>query len=39
MPVPNETWAGRFAIPRVRVSPGTTPANLLGELDRYLRAG
>jgi peptidoglycan/xylan/chitin deacetylase (PgdA/CDA1 family) len=39
MPVPNETWAGRFAIPRIRVSPGTTPANLLGELDRYLRAG
>jgi peptidoglycan/xylan/chitin deacetylase (PgdA/CDA1 family) len=39
MPVPNETWAGRFTIPRIRVSPGTTPASLLGELDRYLRAG
>jgi hypothetical protein len=39
MPVPNESWAGRFTIPRIRVSPSTTPASLLGELDRYLRAG
>jgi peptidoglycan/xylan/chitin deacetylase (PgdA/CDA1 family) len=39
MPVANETWANRFTIPRIRVGPGTTSAELLGELDRYLRAG
>jgi peptidoglycan/xylan/chitin deacetylase (PgdA/CDA1 family) len=38
-PVPSETWANRFTIQRIRVSPGTTPANLLGELAAYLRAG
>jgi peptidoglycan/xylan/chitin deacetylase (PgdA/CDA1 family) len=38
-PVPNETWANRFAIPRIRVTPGTTPAGLLGELERYLQVG
>jgi len=38
-PVLNETWANRFTIPRIRVGPGTTSANLLGELDRYQRAG
>lgn len=38
MPVPNETWANRFTIPRIRVGPGTTSAELLGEFDRYLRA-
>jgi peptidoglycan/xylan/chitin deacetylase (PgdA/CDA1 family) len=39
VPVPSDTWANRFTLQRIRVSPGTTPANLLGELDRYLRAG
>jgi hypothetical protein len=39
MPVPNETWANRFTIPRIRVGPATTSAELLGEFDRYLRAG
>ena len=39
MPVPNETWANRFTIPRIRVGPGTTSGELLGEFDRYLRAG
>ena len=38
-PIPNETWANRLVIPRIRVSPGTTPAGLLGELNRYLQAG
>ncbi len=38
MPVPSETWANRFAIPRIRVGPGTTAAQLLAEFDRYLRA-
>jgi hypothetical protein len=39
MPVPSETWANRFTIQRIRVSPGSTPANLLADLDRYSRAG
>jgi peptidoglycan/xylan/chitin deacetylase (PgdA/CDA1 family) len=30
-----ETWADRWAIPRLRVTPQTTPANLLGEVKRY----
>jgi peptidoglycan/xylan/chitin deacetylase (PgdA/CDA1 family) len=38
-PVPSETWANRFTLQRIRVSPGTTPADLLGEFARYLRAG
>lgn len=36
MPPVYETWANRWTIPRLRVSPDTTPANLLGELSRYL---
>src|SRR5450759_3436577 len=27
-----ETWADRFVVPRIRVTPGTTPADLLGLL-------
>jgi len=27
--VANETWANRFVVPRIRVSPSTTPADLL----------
>ena len=27
-----ETWADRFLVPRIRVTPGTTPATLLGWL-------
>ncbi len=27
-----ETWAARFVVPRIRVTPGTTPARLLAEL-------
>ena len=38
IPFPNETWANRFTIARVRVGPSTTPAYLLGELDRYVAA-
>ncbi len=38
-PIPSETWANRFTIQRIRVSPGTTPANLLGEFALYMRAG
>jgi peptidoglycan/xylan/chitin deacetylase (PgdA/CDA1 family) len=30
-----ETWANRWTIPRLRVSPSTIPANLLAELNRY----
>ncbi len=33
-----ETWANRYAVARVRVSPGTTPAGLLGVL-RELEPG
>lgn len=35
MPAAYETWAYRFVVPRIRVSPSTTPAYLLAELDRY----
>jgi hypothetical protein len=38
IPFPNETWANRFTIARVRVGPNTTPTYLLGELDRYVAA-
>jgi peptidoglycan/xylan/chitin deacetylase (PgdA/CDA1 family) len=38
-PIPSETWANRFTIQRMRVSPDTTPADLLGEFALYLRAG
>lgn len=38
-PVATDTWADRFAIPRVGVSPDTTPAELRAELNRYLPAG
>jgi peptidoglycan/xylan/chitin deacetylase (PgdA/CDA1 family) len=31
-PVISQTWATRFAIPRIRVSAGTTPAGLVTEL-------
>jgi len=27
-----ETWADRFVVPRIRVTPGTSPADLLGLL-------
>ena len=37
-PIPSETWANRFTIQRIRVSPDTTPANLLGEFTLCLRA-
>jgi peptidoglycan/xylan/chitin deacetylase (PgdA/CDA1 family) len=30
-----ETWANRWTIPRLRVTPSTVPANLLAELNRY----
>jgi peptidoglycan/xylan/chitin deacetylase (PgdA/CDA1 family) len=30
-----ETWANRWTIPRLRVTPSTLPANLLAELNRY----
>ena len=30
-----ETWANRWTIPRLRVTPSTMPANLLAELNRY----
>jgi peptidoglycan/xylan/chitin deacetylase (PgdA/CDA1 family) len=33
--VVSETWANRFDVPRIRVDPDTTPANLLAELDHY----
>jgi peptidoglycan/xylan/chitin deacetylase (PgdA/CDA1 family) len=32
MPAAYETWANRFIVPRIRVTPGTTPAVLLGRL-------
>jgi len=35
MPPVYETWASRWTIPRLRVSPGTVPAYLLAELNRY----
>ena len=35
MPLVSETWANRFVVPRLRVSPTTIPADLLAELDRY----
>jgi peptidoglycan/xylan/chitin deacetylase (PgdA/CDA1 family) len=38
-PVPSETWTNRFTLQRIRVTPDTTPANLLGDFARYLRAG
>jgi len=34
MPAIVEAWANRFVVPRMRVSPGTTPAALLAELNR-----
>jgi peptidoglycan/xylan/chitin deacetylase (PgdA/CDA1 family) len=34
MPTIVETWANRFVVPRIRVSPGTTPAAPLAELNR-----
>jgi peptidoglycan/xylan/chitin deacetylase (PgdA/CDA1 family) len=37
--VPSETWANRFTLARVRITPATTPAILLADLERYLRAG
>ena len=38
MPVALETWADRFAVPRVRITPSTTPTNLVGDLS-ILEAG
>jgi len=35
VPAAAETWAGRFAVPRIRVNPSTSPAALLTELSRY----
>ncbi len=35
MPPVYETWANRWTIPRLRVSPGTMPAYLLAELNHY----
>lgn len=35
MPPVYETWANRWTIPRLRVSPGTMPAYLLAELSHY----
>ena len=33
-----ETWANRFVVPRIRVTPSTTPARLVGTLEPF-RAG
>ena len=38
MPIALETWADRFVVPRIRISPTTTPAKLVAALDP-LRAG
>ena len=38
MPVALETWTNHFAVPRVRVSSSTKPANLVAELG-FLEAG
>ncbi len=38
MPVALETWADRFVVPRIRVTPNTTPTNLVGDLG-ILEAG
>ena len=38
MPVALETWADRFVVPRVRITPNTTPTNLEGDLG-ILEAG
>ena len=38
MPLVSETWVNRFDVPRLRVNPDTTPADLLAELDRYQSA-
>jgi peptidoglycan/xylan/chitin deacetylase (PgdA/CDA1 family) len=35
MPPVCETWADRWAIPRIRVTPNTVPSNLVGELSHY----
>ncbi len=35
VPAADETWTDRFEVPRIRVSPSTSPAALLAELSLY----
>lgn len=36
-PGARETWGGRYAVPRVRVTPDTSPTALLNQLNNYIK--